>query len=261
MNKKLNFVYVLFICSFLISVNFVNFTDLLSINKQIEVDILELNGQDPIIPPLFTPNAVLSENTSKIFQYDESYGWPWPVHVSGNYAFVSAWLGGMQVFDISDPDNPIFAGSFENDYEIRDVKVDANRAYVANMYNGLLILDISNLSNITQLGRHYDGGAAYNIDVVGDLVFLADYHNGLEIINVSIPSIPVEIGSFYNGSAYACDVDVNGSYAFVAEHSDGLRILNISDPTNPTELSHFFYDGTYLDCEVLGNFCYVAVDD
>jgi len=130
MNKKLNFVKVLLICSFLFSNNLFELTDGLSTNEQIDEERLELNKQIPVNPPVFNPNAVVSENTSKIFQYDESYGWPLDVYVSGNYAFVSAWLGGLQVFDVSDPDNPTFAGSYETDYEVRDVKVDGNRAYV-----------------------------------------------------------------------------------------------------------------------------------
>ena len=83
--------------------------------------------------------------------------WPgWPrggaargVAVSGNYAYVAAEYGGLQVIDVSNPANPERVGGRTNDLGgiPTGVAVSGNYAYVADFGAGLQVIDVSNPAN------------------------------------------------------------------------------------------------------------------
>jgi len=108
-------------------------------------------------------------------------GQPWAVHVSGNYAYVAAWGhwdsvrrvyvgGGLQVIDISNPENPQWVGEYEPGLmETYGVNVSGNYAYLAGLRywdsgtqafqgGGLQIIDISNPANPQRAGEYQPSG-------------------------------------------------------------------------------------------------------
>jgi hypothetical protein len=150
------------------------------------------------------------------------------VYVSGKYAYVVSrgeWSdepeGGLQIIDITNPNNPIPVG-----------KITQATCPSCDFNN----LDSSNSNQIVVSGSY-----AY-IPSTND--------NSLIIINVSNPNNPVFAGKISKSTCPSCnltrpcDVQVAGKYAYVTSWgyylpgpnntSSGLDIIDISNPANPT---------------------------
>ena len=161
------------------------------------------------------------------------------VQVVGNYAYVADGDSGLQIIDISNPQNPILKGNYDTPGLSYGLKVVGNYAYVADYYNGLQIIDISNPSNPILKGNYDTQGWSVDLDVVGNYAFVGDYYNGLQIIDISNPSSPILKGSYATpGNAFS--VQVVGNYAYIVNNGFSfsgsntlLQIIDISDLSNP----------------------------
>ena len=115
--------------------------------------------------------------------------------VDSNLAYVATGSSGLQIVDVTDPENPEVTGYWDGD-GVSSLTKSGNYVYVlAGSYQDesmLFVLDVSNPENP---------------DLVGEL---------------DIPGYTVEI-------------DVNGDYVYVAAREAGLRIIDISDSENPDE--------------------------
>ncbi len=67
-------------------------------------------------------------------------GEAWRVAVSGNYAYVAGDVGGLHVFDVSNPAKPQRVGGYDTSGYAHGVAVSGNYAYVADGPWGLVIL-------------------------------------------------------------------------------------------------------------------------
>lgn len=125
------------------------------------------------------------------------------VSVSGDYAYLATYFGGMVIADIATPSSPSYAGKVDLPGETWAVEIEGDHAYTATR-EGLFAIDIRDKTNPTISG------------------------------NMSFSSSPS--GTVSNDIALY-DPDGNGSsdYAYVALRTGGVGTVNITDPTNPTE--------------------------
>lgn len=186
------------------------------------------------------------------------------VFISGNFAYVAASGAGLQVVDISNPENAtIVATCTTLDGVARDVFVSGNYAYVAAASAGLQVVDIGSvISNppavleLTVVGSHDTPYSAEGIYISGNYAYVADGWT-VRIFNISNPTVPVELDN-YKTSGIAYGVSVANNYAYVADSSSGLQILDVSNPAD------ILYKGTYntpgkaYRVAVKGNYAYVA---
>ncbi|MDD1447958.1 DUF4347 domain-containing protein [Dolichospermum sp. ST_sed8] len=176
------------------------------------------------------------------------------VTVVGNYAYAVG--DTLEIIDISNPNNPVFKGS----YDISGgsgVQVVGNYAYVSGGSSGLQIINISNPSAPTLIGNYDTTGYPQDVQIVGSYAYVADFGSGLQIINISNPSAPTLIGN-YDTSGRAEDVQVVGNYAYVADSVSGLQIIDISNPLTPTLKGNYDTSGLALGVQIVGNYAYVA---
>ena len=130
------------------------------------------------------------------------------IAVSGNDAFVANGSDGLEVYDISNPANPVNIGHTNNGGCAFGVAFASNLVYVANLDDGLRIYKVSNPANPVNVGHIFNGGMALNVAVNGNYAYLANDSDGLRIYNVSNPANPVNVGyapntNFFRGVAYA----------------------------------------------------------
>src|SRR5207249_3454030 len=81
--------------------------------------------------------------------------------------------GGLEVFDISNPTNPVFVRSFcTNIWASHPIAISGNYAFISLPQRALLALDISNPANPVPVG----GGPFYlnNLAASGDYVYVAN---------------------------------------------------------------------------------------
>jgi hypothetical protein len=162
--------------------------------------------------------------------------------ISGKYAFVgslgyptSTTLGGIEVFDISNPLLPVQVGSLLN---------GVNGAYLSY---------------------------PYNLRIVGNLLYTVDlYNSAFEIVDVSIPSSPKHKGSLKDGVGgcnlkSALDLAVRGNTAFVTNYNNNfsnanLEIIDVTDPTAPKHTSNIQNSslGSARGIKVVNNFAFVT---
>jgi hypothetical protein len=84
-------------------------------------------------------------------------------------------LSGLQIVDISEPSNPVYAGSFNTPDYAFSVFISGGYAYVADHRSGLQVIDVSNPSNPTFVGSYDTPGFARHVFIVGDHIYLGNY--------------------------------------------------------------------------------------
>ncbi len=198
---------------------------------------------------IFAPSLVGGYHTGG---YTES------IQVLGNYAYIADGDKGLQIYDISNPANPILKGSNSNpNGYARGIQVVGNYAYVAYYGTGLQIVDISDPTNPTVKSNYYLPSLSGGLQIVGNYAYVTDFYQSEQIIDISNPANPTFKGS-YNAPSQTCDVRVVGNYAYVADAHNGLQIYDISNPACPTFKGSYDTPGIAVRVQVVGNYAYVA---
>jgi hypothetical protein len=206
------------------------------------------------------------------------------VDVVGNYAYIADRDGGLQIFDISNPSNPVHVGAYDFNQQgiAQAIDVVGNLAYLAVGEAGLQIIDISNPANPTFVGSIATPARARGVfvEVKGaqTLAYVADDSGnggGLQIIDVTDPAnvgqvdgfgnLVNHIGSFGVSTAggLAGGVIVRDDIAYVTDGNNGLLIIDVSDPTLPNGNLTFHktvatIGGAAIGLDIVGDFAYVA---
>jgi hypothetical protein len=180
----------------------------------------------------------------------------------GNYAYVCAWSGGLDVIEVSDPENPTLVGNCPS-YGARTVAVVGNYAYVANAAQDSLdmvrVIDVSDPSNPTEVG-HIDTYCSEGIHPVDAThVFVAD-GTTMPMLDISTPASPSVVG-LYDPASYTYSVDVSGTRAYAASDWGGLLVLDISNATAPQQIGYWRSTGDTVSGALavakLDSYCYV----
>ncbi len=147
--------------------------------------------------------------------------------VSGNCAFVAAG-GKLMVVDISDPFNPVKAGSLAiNAY---DVDVSENHAFVAGAWDtNFFVVDISEPANPSLLSTFHLPDVPFRVVVDSIYAYLScgdvyGYGDGeIRVIDVSDPANPQMVG-YASIPDDGVGMDVAGNLIFVASYSGGIQV-------------------------------------
>jgi len=233
----------------------------------------------------------------------EIIGGGFGLDVKGNYAYLAMGstfmgmvcsdfgtaCGGLQIYDITNPNNPIFVGNSPSSNGGGDVQVYVDtsemKAYVVDgetfggeemerggiMFQsatpGLRIVDVSDPSNPVQLGRYNiptREGMGLSVYKSGNYAYLAGKQGGLYIIDVSDSTNPTLVAQWIDSSTrpipHARGVFVKDNYAYL-DYGKSLRILDISNPTNPTKVANYPFDVESKDVVISGNYAYVITSN
>lgn len=188
---------------------------------------------------------------------DQVRGNPNSVVVADNLAYVAAGVGGLFIFDVSNPASPVRIGGYDTPGEAVDVVVSGGLAFVADTEAGIQIVDVGSPSSPVRIGGYETAGAAYGVAVSGSLVLVASDSAGLQIIDAANPVAPVLLGG-YNTTGRASGVTLHGSRAYVADGVAGLQTIDLTNPASPTLVSTFKTGGWAQDVVVVDNYAYVA---
>ena len=213
--------------------------------KNLISDVVTYN-QYAIVADIYDSLKVL--DTSNINSPEKVFhGWPggrWNgLEIVGNRLYVAHHGDGLQIFDITDPENPLHYGILwlneDPPYtDPQDVAVMGNYAYLADDFKGLQVIDVSDISWPTGVGRWNDGGSAKGVAVEGSYAYVIERSGELEIIDITDPLNPIEIGNFTNGGS-GNNIVVKDGIAYVADLMDGLEILNVSNPHAPVFITKY----------------------
>ncbi|WP_026673277.1 LVIVD repeat-containing protein [Alkalihalobacterium bogoriense] len=178
---------------------------------------------------------------------------------NGRYAYVSMWDLGTVIFDIKDPENPVYLGRTEfADYqkgaahsaalakggnvliETREIANPVGVGY-ESAYGYTRIFDISDKTN-PQLLSEFKTDLTYDIPptaegrttfaktvhdpkVHGNTLYLSYYSGGVISVDITDPSNPVEIGRYTPENSDIWGVFVDRNYVLASDMGQGLKVL------------------------------------
>jgi hypothetical protein len=189
----------------------------------------------------------------------------WGLEVVGDYAYIACDLSGLQIAEITDPENPGIAASYSTPDRALDLCLVGDHAYIAD-HSSLQILDISDPISPAFLGS-YQSDNVISVHVSGDFAYIGrGYHFPVfEIIDISDPSDP----EFVSGLTFMGGADelyYSDGYLYVLSnvtepYSNYLRAIDVSDPLNPFMAGSIMIPGdTEIpgDIMVVGDYAYIA---
>jgi hypothetical protein len=197
--------------------------------------------------------------------YRDIDGYATIVTVSGDYAYLSSQHvgvgggGGLQIFRLSDPSNPILVGMPHPYYQEQVLGLDVRDDYVyAGVTNGFAVIDVTNPATPKQIGSLSSVKTGLDVCVSGDYAYVAMRDSAFAIIDISDPTNPESVGEFDAGNAYS--VDVSGNYAYAVDVEYGLYVIDVSDPSNPISVGTYPIAPTTIawHVRVSGGYAYVA---
>jgi hypothetical protein len=162
------------------------------------------------------------------------------VYTYGQYAYVLGNGSNFEIFNISNPANPIQVGQFSVASQVQGIYVVGRYAYITTFGNPgtFQIVDVSNPSNPVNLASINIGYEPTGIYVSGNYAYALNQTSAMDIINVANPASPT-IVSTTTVTNYPESINVQGRYAYIdsGNASGGLQIYDISNPASPTLMS------------------------
>jgi hypothetical protein len=185
-------------------------------------------------------------------------GYPHDVFVRGSRAYVADGQAGLAVFDISNPEAPVFLGSMMDSLnEAWGVAASESYAFVAYGYTELLAVDIRNADSLKVVGElsYPSPGYGYDVALKDSWAYVAAGAQFIKV-NVADPAHPDP----YTLGYYPRDchgVALQGRYGYVACEQLGV-VAWLLDTTPPVQLGSMDTPGNARGIAVQGGYVYVA---
>jgi len=112
--------------------------------------------------------------------------------------YVADGSSGLQVIDVSTPENPQIIGSVDTPGSARGIAVLDNMAYVADYLSGLQVIDVSTPQNPQVIGSVNALGDARDVTLIGNMAYVASGSAGLVIVPLTIEITPVKVNNASN---------------------------------------------------------------
>ncbi len=197
--------------------------------------------------------------------------------VSNKMAYLVNVLGGIELVDVSNPDNLKSAGilhlgfpdpllnvlkgmPYSTGVFVQEPYIYATFSRILNNTSTLVIAKQSDSLNGPDIIQSIDfEGRSRNILVDKGYAYITKDAEGLEMINVKNPEAPTRLNTdFYDKPAI--NLDIQADYAYVAAGEAGLQILDISDPENVNLKRFVKITGSAQNVFVTDSYAYVAND-
>lgn len=187
------------------------------------------------------------------------YFYPIDICINGNYAYIAGELHGVHIFDISNPESPVWVQKIDTDGYPNRIFIVGNYACVTDE-KGLNIIDISNPEYPEIIGYIETPDDCFDVYVEGTTAYVADEDDGLQIIDVSDPTAP-SIVNTVDTDGSALSVWVSGDYAYIADYDYGVAVIDISDHMTASVVHVIATSADSFDVVVRGNYLYIGTDD
>jgi len=178
-----------------------------------------------------------------------------------NYLFVSHRHQGIEVFDISDPEDPKSIALYRQLQGLRFVVLD-HYLVATQGHLGVDLIDIQDIKH-PHVADHLDDLFPLGLAVQNDYLYIASKNRGLLIFQLLDGGKLKQLGQIetpfpMNHFDMSLSVQVVNDTAYIANGRSGLLIIDVADPSHPTILSSTAIPGTCKDLEIVGNLAYVV---
>ena len=180
------------------------------------------------------------------------------LQIVGNYAYVTNSYG-LQIIDISDPQNPVFSSLIEYTYCV-DIAVSSDGQYAyftnfsySNPEAGLHIYDLTDPANPDSIAT-LNIFAAVAVDLSDDNnhAYVTSYNVGegaMHVVDISTPAAPAMLGTVSLGLGQPTDLEFDDYTCYIACGIEGMWVIDVDDPANPDSV------GIYLGLPIAWGVC------
>jgi hypothetical protein len=146
------------------------------------------------------------------------------IEVSGNTAFLLENVTGLELVNISNPENPVSYSTFHSPGNCYNVKVADNLVYVADGNAGISVLNVTNPSQPYFVNTTSTETNVRYIDYSPNFLFTGEGTSGVEVLNVFNTVAPESVG-YYVPGGFCNSVHYFKAKVLVANGTNGLVIL------------------------------------
>ncbi len=165
---------------------------------------------------------------------------------------------GLQVFDVSDPANPVNIGEYLTPrQQAVDAEIVGDYAYVADGFGGMEIYNIANPAKIELVKSFKRPADARAIDVEGNYAYIAAA-DSMQIYDISDPANAFWITTYDEDITFDQSLDVMDGMAYVGCGVDGLKIYDVDPPLDTHKIGQVIPPGMARDVVIEGQYAYVA---
>ena len=164
------------------------------------------------------------------------------LYVQGNHA-----IGGLEIFDISNPAAPVELGGYQP-YYYHDIAIRNDTVYGFAIYGqGIDAIDVSNKNTPALITSfNYPGSGVHNgiISADGGYMFVGDEigtsGNHTRVFDISdINNVSVVANIIVDPLSVAHNCYLRGDLLFIGHYTEGCRVFEVSNPVNPVEVAHY----------------------
>jgi hypothetical protein len=181
--------------------------------------------------------------------------------VSGNLLFIGAIVDGIQVYDITDPNNPVWVRQIPipNLGEVWDMTISGGYLYAATYYQTVTVVDIDPIDQASVVGNLDLTPASFIVTSNGTTVYAAGrtYPDGqFTIVDASDPMAPTETVSLpFTGVPQSAEYS-NG-YVYL-ECDTNFYIIDVDPPASASIVTTLTPGGYGWNVAVDGGYAYLA---
>jgi hypothetical protein len=200
--------------------------------------------------------------------FNRLLGYANAVAAYGDYAYVAYKTKGVQIFQVSDPENPTALTPIGLDGETHDIAINDDRhLFVASGSNGLRIIDVEQKVTASVVGSEDTPGNAVGIFIQDHHAYIADSGSGLQIINILDLHKPTLIasrdtqGEARGVTVYKHKISPDSPvklYAYVADGSGGVAIFDVTNPQDPRSVKNIESDEFVQDVAIQDGRLYIS---
>ena len=177
------------------------------------------------------------------------------VFIDNDTLYITSRYRGIEIFDLTDPENPSNQRSFStNGAIVNDLIAEGNIAYVANTIAGLKLINVQ--APISEVGTFNSFGYPHDALKHNGYIYVLDEKTDLQILNAADPLNPQTVGSY----------EVPTTFYSMQIHNDNLYltgqtffyILDASNPISPTYITYYSGSDRIKGLIIDGNYAYVG---
>ncbi len=198
-----------------------------------------------------SPNVI-----SKLKLSDAYLAYAHRIAKRGNRVYLSNYVSGVAVVDVSDPYNPINLGGIDWLDFVTEVHINGDILYFADGGEGLFAVDISQPDTLNFLHNYKTFAVINDVAITDSIAYLLDWQYGFRVVDITNPQFPVEVNHVSTPgpqfSMYLMD-----QYLFIAAKESGLCLYDVS---NPYDIKELWVAPKYISyaIEIVGTYLYLG---
>jgi hypothetical protein len=182
----------------------------------------------------------------------------WPLGMAGNYLYVANSEGGVLVFDLSIPSQPVQVAQVDTTMPGGLGTIAGDYAYFGTLYDGVRIIDVSNPLQPVEVAS-CDTGWCCNLTVINSHLVISRDDGCIDVWNVVDPVHPVIEGELSSMPEFM-EISGSGNLICLGYYYNimAVAVVDISNPAAPVQVSSFGANGTLLNLTIGGTVAYAG---